>query len=205
MTFKGETRLFCIVGPAGSGKSTVCNTLAQSFPDDTALSISTTTRPIRGSEVDGVHYHFVSKEEFRHRVNSGSFLEWAEFNGHLYGTEKKSIEDQLSGGRDILLDIEVQGVAQLKEIYKDRLITIFVFPPSIEILEKRLRARATDSDKDIKSRLKIAREEIKVLTSPGFSDYLITTSDKKQTASDAQAIYRAVKLKFQPGTGLQIN
>lgn len=190
-----EPLLFCICGPAGSGKSTVCRKLL-SRSLGIRLSISTTTRSPRGNEQNGREYYFVSAEEFKDRIEQGRFIEWAEFNGNYYGTEMLNIDLAKVGQEDLLLDIDVQGVKQLKKLFLSRLIVLFIFPPSFKALEHRLRLRATESEDDIQKRLSIARKEIEQLCCPETSDYLILNVHLKEAVAAAEAIVLAERCRL---------
>lgn len=192
-------RLFCFCGPVASGKSTICQKIVDT-DSSVRLSVSSTTRAPRMSaagvcEVEGSDYFFLSREEFLKRVDEGKFIEHAEFNGNLYGTELRSVDDAFLKSYDLLLDIEVQGVSQLKKIHSNSVVTIFVIPPSIDILVKRLRNRKTDSEEEIDCRIEIARREIDTLTSNGFSDYVIVNNDLNTAVADALSILRSYKLR----------
>src|SRR3712207_1651013 len=150
--------LFVLSSPSGAGKSTIARMILES-DDGIGLSVSATTRPIRPGEVDGVDYHFVSNEEFDQLVADGRFLEWANVFGHRYGTLKSEVVKQIENGRDVLLDIDWQGTQQLKQVDPD-IVRVFILPPSIEELERRLRTRATDSDDVIERRMSRASAEI---------------------------------------------
>jgi guanylate kinase len=150
--------LFVVAAPSGTGKTTICRRVV-SEDDDVELSVSHTTRPPRGDERDGVHYHFVSRERFTELVDAHSFLEWAEYNRNFYGTSWASIEAPVAAGRDMLLEIEVQGAAQVRE-RRDAAQLIFLLPPSLKVLEERLRGRGTDSEDEIARRLVVARGEL---------------------------------------------
>lgn len=187
--------LFCFVGPGASGKSTVCSELLAESPD-LALSISTTTRAPRGAEQEGVHYCYVSEEEFSRRVESGAFLEHAHFAGKRYGTERRNLDDAEKNGRDLLLDIDVQGAVSLKAALGSRVIVVFVFPPSFSVLEERFRARGTETDERIRERLRIAELEIRRLTSEGVTDYLIVNDRLDDAVRAARAIITAERHRF---------
>ncbi len=187
--------LFCFCGPGGSGKSTICTELLQKLPQ-LRLSISTTSRAPRGKEVDGKQYHFVSEKEFEKRINQKNFIEYANFNANYYGTEFSNLEKAKVENCDLLLDIDIQGVIQLKKLYPLHLVTIFIFPPSFDILVQRFTARGTDDQEKINARLEIAKEEIKTLTSPGFSDYLLINDSLKETIDAASGIIQAERKRF---------
>jgi len=150
--------LFVISAPSGSGKTTLVRRLIDTL-DDVWFSISFTTRAIRGSEREGIDYHFISEPAFRSKIGEGELLEWAGVHGHLYGTSRAETEKVRAAGKDILLDVDVQGAAQVRESEPDA-VTVFVMPPSFRVLEERLRGRRQDSEKVIEERLREARREI---------------------------------------------
>jgi guanylate kinase len=172
--------LFCFIGPGASGKSSICTALAKDADLPVFLSVSSTTRTPRPYEKEGREYFFLSKQEFASRLSQGMFLEHAEFAGNLYGTEKRNIETAEQLKKNLLLDIEVQGVIQLRKAYPENIVVVFICPPSIEELRERFRSRGTDSEARINERIVLAREEIRLALSPGFSDYVIVneTLDK---------------------------
>ncbi len=190
-----QNRLFCFVGPGASGKSTICRELLLREPG-IELSISTTSRDPREGEKDGREYYFVSEEEFLTRIDQGNFVEHAIFNGRRYGTERPNIERVLQSDKDLVLDIDVQGVEQLKQLYPNQVATIFVFPPSFSMLRERFEKRGTDSEEKIQSRLEIARKEIEKLKVPGFSVYLLLNADLTESFDRAQAIIQAERMRF---------
>lgn len=183
--------LFCFVGPAGGGKSTISQAVVSEDPQLCSLSISTTTRNPRPGEVEGVSYNFVSESEFAKRVAAGAFIEHARFSNNLYGTERASLERQLESGRHVILDIEVEGVKQLKSVFAERLVTIFVMPPSLAELEARLRGRGTEGEEEIERRMTIARREIAVLSAAGFADYLLINDNLSEAVIRGQEIINA--------------
>lgn len=160
--------LLVISAPSGAGKTTLCQRLMADFPD-MAYSVSCTTRPPRASEVSGKSYHFLPEAEFLSRVEGGEFLEHAEVYGHHYGTLKATVLEGLRAGRDVLMDLDLQGARSLREYVRgaapgDPLrrghVDIFIGPPSIEVLERRLRDRGEDDAATIQRRLNEARDEI---------------------------------------------
>jgi len=150
--------LFVISAPSGAGKSTLCKMLLERFPD-IRFSVSHTTRKPRSGETDGKDYYFITKDEFVKGTESGRWAEWAEVHGNFYGTSAEFLDKSLNAGNDILLDIDVQGTLQILRQYPDS-ITIFILPPSIEILRDRLKSRSTDTPEVIASRLSNAEKEM---------------------------------------------
>jgi guanylate kinase len=150
--------LYIVSAPSGSGKTTLLQHLLRSF-DDLKFSVSHTTRPPRQGEKDAVDYYFTDRTTFMRMVDRGEFLEWAEFNGQLYGTTRAFVEEQIGAGRDVILDIDVQGAKQVKNTIKDA-TAIFILPPSFEELKRRLTDRMLESDDVIRRRLEIAKREI---------------------------------------------
>ncbi|MBR5236002.1 MAG: guanylate kinase [Clostridia bacterium] len=146
--------LLVVSGPSGTGKGTVCRALLEKRPD-IHLSVSATTRKPRPGEIDGVSYYFMEEEAFRSMINSDGFIEWACFCQNYYGTPKEKVEEQLAAGRDVILEIEVQGAMQVKSEFPEA-VFIFVVPPSLEELEKRLSGRGTEKPEVIHERLKTA-------------------------------------------------
>ena len=179
--------LVVISSPSGGGKTTVCRSLLQSHPDY-LYSVSLTTRPRRSSEVEGRDYIFVTEEEFRERVARGELAEWAEVHGHFYGTPKGPIEKALKERRVILLDIDVQGEMGIREKYRQRGVLIFLYPPSLEVLEARLRGRLTEEEEAIERRLAIAQKEMEYWEQ---YDYLVINKEIEETIASVEAIIRA--------------
>ncbi len=165
--------LFIISGPAGSGKGTVVNELVSSH-DEIALSVSATTRSPRPGEQNGVHYHFITKQEFENRIARGEILEYTTYCDNYYGTPLKEVNEALEGGIDMILEIEVDGAMQVKEKLGDSAVTIMLTPPDKETLENRLRSRGTETDEVIAWRLERAREEIALM--PQY-DYSVVNED----------------------------
>lgn len=151
-------RLFIISAPSGAGKSTLCQAVRRRFPD-LRYSVSYTTRRPRGEEKNGVDYHFISPAVFREGIDTGKWAEWAEVHGNYYGTAAGFIDRALGEGHDVLLDIDVQGMEQILKRYPDS-VTIFIMPPSLDVLRQRLQARGTDSAASISGRLENAAAEI---------------------------------------------
>lgn len=151
-------RLFVVSAPSGAGKSTLCREMRKQFPE-LRYSVSYTTRRPRTGEIDGRDYHFTDPQSFKKGIADGRWAEWAVVHGHYYGTSAETIDRQLGAGRDILLDIDVQGAFQILERYPDA-VTIFIEPPTMAILRKRLEARNTDSPAEIERRMREAEKEI---------------------------------------------
>jgi guanylate kinase len=150
--------LFIMSAPSGAGKTTLCKALLERCPD-IVYSVSCTTRPPRGTEKNGTDYFFIEKEAFEKKLKQNYWAEWANVHGHFYGTSREFLDNYLSKKRDILLDIDVQGTRQILEHYPNS-VTIFIMPPSLEVLRVRLESRATDSAEVIEKRLQDAGKEI---------------------------------------------
>ncbi len=159
----GENRvkgkIFVISAPSGAGKTTLCKKILSEFPDKFHYSVSATTRKKREGEVDGVDYRFVSIDEFKRMIDNDEFAEWAEVHGNYYGTPRSEIEDNISKGINVLLDIDVQGGMNIKKEYPEA-VTIFIEPPSMKELERRLKVRGADDERTIKRRLENAKREM---------------------------------------------
>jgi guanylate kinase len=183
--------LVVLSSPSGAGKSTISRMLLEADPEIT-MSISATTRPRRSSEVDDVDYHFVSPERFQELVDQDELAEWAYVFDHRYGSPKEPIKEALRLGRDILFDIDWQGTQQLRGAFGTDLVRIFILPPSMAELERRLRARNTDSDEVIESRMKRAASEIGHW---GEYDYVLINEDMDHCLHDVQAIITAERMK----------
>ena len=154
-------RVVVLAAPSGGGKTTIANELRRQRPDIFGYSVSATTRKPRAGEQDGAAYHFLTREEFRRRVQAGDFLEWAEYAGELYGTLRAEVERVLASGRHVVLDIEVQGAQQVRRAYpRPASVSIFVIPPSPRVLIERLRKRRTESEQELRERLAIAVREV---------------------------------------------
>ena len=190
MTTARRGNLFVISAPSGSGKTTLVRRLLDTL-DDVRFSVSFTTRPVRGSERDGIDYHFVPSDLFRTKIEDGEFLEWAEVHGNYYGTSKIVTEQVRASGEDILLDVDVQGAAQVRKAQPDA-ITLFVMPPSFEILEERLRGRRQDSDEVIAGRLEEARHEIHHYKD---YDYVLINDSVERTSELLKAIVLAERTR----------
>ena len=188
MMIKKKTRgqLIVLSGPSGVGKSTVISELLGQR-QDIHFSVSFTTRQPRVGEADGVNYHFVDRAEFERMISAGELLEYAEYVGNYYGTSLKVIQEKVSAGTDVLLDIEVQGAAKVRAKCPEAVL-IFIIPPSFEELSRRLRGRNTDSEETIAGRLRKAREEYRQI--PSY-DYLVVNDKVSAAAEEIIAILLA--------------
>ncbi len=153
--------LIVVSAPSGAGKSTLCGQLLQAMPDRVALSISSTSRKPRGQEKHGKEYFFLENADFQKRIEAGEFAEWASVHNNFYGTQKQMLQDFWNSKKHVLLDIDVQGADSLKKAYPDRCFTVFIAPPSIEELERRLRGRGTETEDAIQRRMANAVAELK--------------------------------------------
>ncbi len=186
----GKGGLFVISAPSGSGKTTVCHRVLETVPD-LAYSISHTTRPPRHREKDGADYFFVGEEAFNRMRDQGQFLEWAHVHDHFYGTARKQIERCRESGKDILLDIDVQGARQVRDKVPDAVL-IFILPPPFEVLEERLRRRQSDDEEAIKTRLANARTEVEAIRE---YDYIIVNDNLEEAVRDFTAVIQAERCR----------
>ncbi|PYM90430.1 MAG: guanylate kinase [Candidatus Rokuibacteriota bacterium] len=182
--------LFVVSAPSGAGKTTLCREIRLRVPD-LAYSVSVTTRAPRSGEIDGVDFRFTAEREFRAMLDHGELAEWATVHGNLYGTPARVLEDALAAGRDVLLDIDTQGAAQLRARYHDAVL-VFILAPSIKDLETRLRERRSDADAEIERRLARAREEIALWRR---YDYLIVNRDLKEALDQLESIVHAERCR----------
>jgi len=190
MTTTRRGNLFVISAPSGSGKTTLVRRLLDTL-DDVQFSISFTTRSVRGSERDGIDYHFIAEADFRSKIEDGEFLEWAEVHGNLYGTSKIETEKIRAGGEDILMDVDIQGATQVRKAQPEA-VTLFIMPPSFGVLEERLRGRRQDSDKVIEGRLDEARHEIHHYKD---YDYVLVNDGVERTSELFKAIVVAERMR----------
>lgn len=182
------TTVFIISAPSGSGKSTLVSRLMQCVPD-LRFSVSYTTRPPRGQERDGHEYHFISREEFEDRLSKDEFLESAEVFGNYYGTHRSELDRAAAEGADLVLDIDVQGARQLKGRIPHA-VSIFILPPSRQVLEERLRTRSQDAEAVIGRRLEEAAEEIRNYSQ---YDYVLVNREVQASTDNLAAIVRSVR------------
>jgi guanylate kinase len=182
--------LFIVAAPSGAGKTTLVRGLL-SRDAAVRLSVSYTTRAPREGEVNGVAYNFTSVPDFKVRCDRGEFLEWAEVHGNYYATSRQWLEDQLAGGHDVLLEIDCQGAAQVRSVFPQA-VSIFILPPSFDVLESRLRGRGTDSEAVIALRLAGAREEMHQVDR---FDYVIINNDLQIALDELTTIVRTARLR----------
>lgn len=180
---KTKGSLFIVSAPSGAGKTTLCKELVSASPK-LKFSISHTTRRIRPGEVDNRDYTFISREEFKRMIEKDDFIEWAEIHGEFYGTSRKRLEELMNSGNDVILDIDTQGAMQLRKRYRDG-VYIFVLPPSLEVLVKRLEKRMTNSRDEIEKRLSRAVDEIKAYQE---YDYVIINDIFEDALKELEAI-----------------
>ncbi len=190
--------LFVLSSPSGAGKTTISKKMLAA-DSEIALSVSATTRPMRPGEEDGKDYHFVDVDTFKHMAADGEFLEWAHVFGHRYGTPRARVDELLDKGKDVLFDIDWQGAQQLYQEAGPDVVRVFVLPPTMEELERRLRARNTDSDEVIAARMARAANEISHWD--GY-DYVLINDEVDACFDQVAAILRAERLKRRRQIGL---
>ncbi len=183
----------CLVisAPSGAGKSTIANALRASEPE-LKHSVSVTTRPPRPGETEGVHYYYRTPEEFETMARDGALLEWATVFGRGYGTPRAPVEEWLASGRDMVFDIDWQGHRQIRAALPDDVISLFVLPPSLDVLEHRLRARAADDPDEIARRMRAARDEI---AHWGEFDHVLVNADLDRSIRESRAVLHAARLR----------
>ncbi len=185
-----EGLLFVVSAPSGAGKTTLCRALTGSL-ENLTHSISYATRKPRPGETDGRDYYFVTEERFREMVQGGDFAEWAQVHSNLYGTSRRVLDDMRTEGIDVILDIDTQGAKQIKEKYREA-VFIFIMPPSLEILEERLRNRKSDREDEIKKRMLRARDEIRDYT---LYDYIIVNRDYERALAELRSVVVAERCR----------
>jgi guanylate kinase len=190
--------MLVLSSPSGAGKSTIARNLLES-DSSLELSVSVTTRPRRGSEIEGVHYHFRTMREFERLRDSDELLEWAEVHGNCYATPREPAELALAQGRDMLFDIDWQGAQQLKEKMRADIVSIFILPPSMKELKARLKRRAEDQESVIETRLKNARNEIEHWKE---YDFVIINDDLDRAFAEVRGIVIAERLRRDRRPGL---
>jgi guanylate kinase len=190
--------MLVLSSPSGAGKSTIARNLLETDPQ-LNLSVSVTTRPRRASEIDGVHYHFLTEREFARLRDNDELLEWAQVHGNFYGTPREAAERAMAEGRDMLFDIDWQGALQLQERMTADVVSIFVLPPSMAELRARLNRRAEDSAEVIEQRLANAREEIEHWRE---YDYCVVNDDLERAYDAVRAIVQSERLRRDRRPGL---
>ncbi|WP_301169216.1 guanylate kinase [Brevibacillus nitrificans] len=190
MTMVDRGLLLILSGPAGVGKGTVCKALRERMPE-LVYSVSATTRSPRPGEVDGVNYFFKSKEEFQRMIEQDELLEWAEYVGNFYGTPRQFVDEMLSLGKDVILEIEVQGALQVKDRFPQGTF-LFLAPPDLNELENRIVGRGTETEEIIRKRMEVARAEIELMD---HYDYVVVNDVIESACDRIQAIITAEHLK----------
>jgi guanylate kinase len=183
MTSNERGILIVLSGPSGVGKGTVCKSLRQCAPE-LVYSVSATTRAPRQGEVDGVNYFFKTKEQFQKMIQENQMLEWAEYVGNYYGTPRKFVEETLNAGKDIILEIEVQGALKVKHTFPEG-VFVFLLPPSMDELKSRIVGRGTDSQESIRNRMSVAVDEIRLMEQ---YEYAIVNDHVEHACSSIQSI-----------------
>ena len=179
-----------VSAPSGAGKTTLCRAMTDSL-ENLTHSISYATRKPRSGEIDGRDYHFISPARFQAMIDAGDFAEWAEVHSNLYGTSRRVLDDMISKGVDVILDIDTQGAKQIKSKFNTA-VFIFIMPPSLEILEERLRNRKSDHEEEINKRMRRAREEIKDFN---MYDYIVVNRDFARALTEIRSIVIAERCR----------
>lgn len=183
--------LFVMSGPSGTGKGTICERLISNENNNIFLSISTTTREIRKGETDGVTYNYTTVENFEKLIADGEMLEYAQFNGNYYGTPKKAVSDMLSAGKNVLLEIEVQGALKVKNIFPDAIL-MFLIPPSMAELKKRLTERGRETEEQIAERMETAKWEF---TKSVLYNRIFINDDLDTCVNEVETVIRGERAK----------
>lgn len=182
--------MFVVSAPSGAGKTSLCRGITDSL-ENLTHSVSYTTRNARDGEIDGRDYYFIGQERFREMIQAGDFAEWAEVHANLYGTSRRVLDDMVSKGLDVILDIDTQGAKQIKGKFAAA-VFIFILPPSLDILEERLRNRKSDSEEEIRRRMQRSREEIKDYS---MYEYLIINRDFDRALTELRSIVIAERCR----------
>jgi len=190
--YKKNGAVLVLSGPSGAGKSSLLKEIIEDI-GECYFSISTTTRPIRGNEVDGIHYNFTTVEEFKKEIEADNFLEYATVHGNYYGTSLKPVREALNNGKLVLFDIDVQGNTAVNNRLGDITTSVFITPPTLSELKKRLEARSTDSQEVMTNRLKMAKREVQRISE---YDYLVINDNLKVAADVLRQIAITARIKI---------
>ena len=183
--------LVVISAPSGCGKDTIINEIVKEMGDQAAISVSMTTREMRPGEAEGVNYYYVSVDEFKRNIENGEMLEYTQYGSNYYGTPVGPVKEKLKEGKTVFLIIEVEGGENVKKIFPDCL-KIFIIPPSMEVLAKRLRGRGTDSEEAVLTRLEIAKTELERAVE---YDFIVENDELQEAIDDVKTIIKAAKLR----------
>jgi guanylate kinase len=184
---EGKGKIIAVSAPSGTGKTTIIKELLKSNPD-LVFSVSATTRKRRNSEIDGVDYFFIAEDEFIRKIDNNEFVEWEKFYDYYYGTYKKTIEENVNKGKNVIVEIDVNGALALKEIYPDAVL-IFILPPTLDELINRLKNRKTESDADLHKRIKRVKME---LSHKDNFDYFIKNEILEKAISDIKSLIKKI-------------
>ncbi len=196
--FRPRALLLLVSGPAGSGKTTLCDRMTAAYPEAMKRVVTCTTRAPRGAEATGVDYHFLSREEFEEQVAAGDFLEYAKVHSNLYGTRKREVYTQLAAGRDLLVNLDVQGAGIVRDVagrdpvLRDSLLSLFIMPPSREELRARLSGRGTDAAEEVERRMAVAEHEMARFRE---YDHCLVSADRDSDFERIRAVYLAAKMR----------
>jgi guanylate kinase len=188
------------MGPTGSGKSTFCERLLLDFPNTLRYSVSATSRAPRAQEVPGKSYHFLTREDFSSRITKGEFFEWEEIHGNLYGTLRSTLLEGIESGKDLLFQIDVRGALNFKRTFPDNTVTVFILPPSFQVLKGRLQNRGTVDPEELKRRFATATQEYRALLDlagqAGKIDYLVVNHEMAEAYEQIKGIVTAERARY---------